>query len=91
MKKVIANKKPNNQTFVKFEDFEDFLENIESVAWNGKCLYQIGPGSYDVQIKSYEGWTEFDPEKHYLSNSDVGCYYPVSVEYFEENYEIGVK
>lgn len=86
MKKVIANKKPNDQIFVKFENVEDFVENIKGVAWNGECYYELKEN--DLTIKSYEGWTEFDPTIHYLSNSDVSCYYPVSVEYFEENYEI---
>lgn len=91
MKKIIANKKPNNQVFVKFKDVNDFLENIEDVQWNGFCHFQINVETLGLEIKSYEGWTEFNPELHYLSNSDVECYYPVSVEYFNENYEIGEK
>lgn len=91
MKKVIANKKPNNQVFVKFENIEDFIDNIEEVQWNGECLFDVIPHTGLLRVKSYEGWTEFDPATHYLSNSDVGCYYPVSVEYFNDNYEIGEK
>lgn len=85
MKKVIANKKPNNQMFVKFDDAYDFFHSIKEVQWNGECKYQHRKDGV-IEIKSYEGWTEFDPVKHYLSNSDISCYYPVSVEYFEENY-----
>lgn len=91
MKKIIANKKPNNQIFVKFKNINDFVQNIKEIQWNGECKYKCELGSKDLLILSYEGWTEFDPEKHYLSNSDVGCYYPVSVEYFNENYEVGEK
>lgn len=89
MKKIIANKKPNNQTFVKFENIQDFVDNIKDVAWNGDCYYELNKDG--LKIKTYEGWTEFDPTTQYLSNSDVSCYYPVSVEYFDENYEIGKK
>lgn len=101
MKKVIANKKPNDQIFYKFENIEDFVDNIKDVAWNGECQYKLKGDTFkktrdeqpkevysDLIIKSYEGWTEFDPTTQYLSNSDASCYYPVSVEYFEENYEI---
>lgn len=31
MKQLVANKKPNNQIFVKFDDIDDFLTNIENV------------------------------------------------------------
>lgn len=102
MEKVIANKKPNNQVFFKFENIEDFINNIKAVQWNGECHFKLKGDIFEktregqpkevysnLIIKTYEGWTEFDPVNHYLSNSDVGCYYPVSVEYFNENYDIG--
>lgn len=91
MKQLVANKKPNNQIFVKFDDIDDFLTNIENVQWNGRCKYCRDLHNTYLKIFSYEGWTEFDPKKHYLSNSDFECYYPVSTEYFEANYEIGEK
>lgn len=100
MKKVIGNKKPNNQIFYKFDNIEDFIKNIKEVQWNGECHYKLKGDTFektrdeqpkevysDLIIKTYEGWAEFDPTTHYLTNSDVSYYYPVSIEYFEANYE----
>ena len=86
MEKIIANKKPNNQVFIKFESEKDFLDNKDKIAWNGEIHTSREKYNNTLQIQSYEGWTDFDPKEHYLTNSDFECYYPVSKEYFEKNY-----
>lgn len=85
MEIIQASKKTLIETYYAFEDREDFMNQYEDGVFEDLTA-RIEPGE-QIKIKSNSGYWVFNPKKDVLRRNELGSYFPISKEHFENNFE----